>query len=290
MTRGGRSFFLTPDDGQGDPRGAASLPVAVSVAAYGSVLGVLAINLKSLLIGASLEPVVRGPSLWHKVTRMHWVADENWAVAVAARRRCGMVSTAYLLGGGCASSPHGASGPCPGTSSGPPCTIPSSTLRTLLSSPSLRLWPSLYGGAGATPCRGLSRPARPFCWRSSFPANGPFSATPWRDPSSPPWPPMRCDSAVCCSPGGCLGAGAFAPFWTPHRGHFGVFWRRRVFWLRGHRAFSPPAGGPPWRIERIAEKQAQRIPAALSQQTLSYPLRRCWRPRIAKPPFADNEA
>ncbi|ROQ89826.1 AzlC family ABC transporter permease [Desulfosoma caldarium] len=123
----------------------ANLPVAVSVAAYGSVLGmlaaqkqitwlqllvmnltvfagsaqfvmvdlwvpplplaemtlaVLAINLRYLLIGASLEPLFRGTSLWHKATRMHWVADENWAVAMAARRRNGAVSTSFLLGGG----------------------------------------------------------------------------------------------------------------------------------------------------------------------------------------------
>ncbi len=147
MARNGQSLFLTHDDGQGDlQRGfAANLPVAASVAAYGSVLGVLAaqkhitwlqllamnlsvfagsaqfvmvdmwapplpiaemtlavlaINLRYLLIGASLEPVFRGTSLWHKATRMHWVADENWAVAMAARRRFGTVSTAYLLGGG----------------------------------------------------------------------------------------------------------------------------------------------------------------------------------------------
>ncbi len=123
----------------------ANLPVAASVAAYGSVLGVLAaqkhihwlelllmnltvfagsaqfvmvemwvpplpiaeitlavlaINLRYLLIGASLEPVFRGTSLWHKATRMHLVADENWAVTMAALRRQGSVSTSFLLGGG----------------------------------------------------------------------------------------------------------------------------------------------------------------------------------------------
>lgn len=123
----------------------ANLPVAASVAAYGSVLGVLAvqkgitwvqllvmnlsvfagsaqfvlvdmwvpplpiaemtlavlaINLRYLLIGASLEPVFRGASFWHKATRMHLVADENWAVTMAARRRNGSVSTGFLLGGG----------------------------------------------------------------------------------------------------------------------------------------------------------------------------------------------
>ena len=123
----------------------ANLPIALSVAAYGSVLGVLAaqnhiswivlllmdlfifagsaqfvmvdmwtgplpvgeiiagvaiINLRYLLIGASLEPVFQGKSLGHKAAVMHLVADENWAVTMAAHRR-GLASSAYLLGGGC---------------------------------------------------------------------------------------------------------------------------------------------------------------------------------------------
>ena len=122
----------------------ANLPVAASVAAYGSVLGMLAaqkgvtwlellamnlsvfagsaqfvmvemwapplpvvemtlavliINLRYLLIGASLEPVFRGASLARKAGIMHLVADENWAVTMAACRR-GQGSTSFLLGGG----------------------------------------------------------------------------------------------------------------------------------------------------------------------------------------------
>jgi 4-azaleucine resistance transporter AzlC len=122
----------------------ANLPIAASVAAYGSVLGVLAvqkgigwgalllmnlsifagsaqfvmvdmwlaplpiveiiaavfvINLRYLLIGASLYPLFKEQSWIHKVTRMHLVADENWAVTMAAHRRQG-ATTAYLLGGG----------------------------------------------------------------------------------------------------------------------------------------------------------------------------------------------
>ncbi|SMC22951.1 4-azaleucine resistance probable transporter AzlC [Desulfacinum hydrothermale DSM 13146] len=135
-------FVALQDVGQGFT---ANLPVAASVAAYGSVLGVLAvqkgiswvqllvmnlsvfagsaqfvmvdmwvpplpiaemtlavlaINLRYLLIGASLEPVFRGASFWHKACRMHLVADENWAVTMAVRRRDGYVSTGFLLGGG----------------------------------------------------------------------------------------------------------------------------------------------------------------------------------------------
>ena len=122
----------------------ANLPVAASVAAYGSVLGVLAvqkgmgwlmllmmnlsvfagsaqfvmidmwvaplpivemviavmiINMRYLLIGASLQPLFRGRSLRHKMAMMHLVADENWAVTMAAHRN-GSASTSFLFGGG----------------------------------------------------------------------------------------------------------------------------------------------------------------------------------------------
>ncbi len=122
----------------------ANLPVGASVAAYGSVLGMLAsqkgltwvellvmnlsvfagsaqfvmvemwapplpiieitlavmvINLRYLLIGASLNPVFRGKSIFQKAGIMHFVADENWAVTMAAYRKGG-ASTGFLLGGG----------------------------------------------------------------------------------------------------------------------------------------------------------------------------------------------
>jgi len=126
-------------------RGAsANLPVALSVAAYGSVLGVLAaqkdvawpelllmnlsifagsaqfvmvdmwlpplpiveitlavlaINLRYLLIGASLHPLFQGRSILYKACVMHLVADENWAVTMAAYRE-GEATTGFLLGGG----------------------------------------------------------------------------------------------------------------------------------------------------------------------------------------------
>ena len=123
---------------------AANLPVAASVIAYGSVLGVLAaqksisweqllfmnlsifagsaqfvmvdmwnpplpvaeivaavfiINFRYLLIGASLRPLFQGTSLGHKSGVMHLVADENWAVTMAADRKGG-ATTYFLLGGG----------------------------------------------------------------------------------------------------------------------------------------------------------------------------------------------
>jgi predicted branched-subunit amino acid permease len=122
----------------------ANLPVAASVAAYGSVLGVLAaqkqiswavlmlmnlsvfagsaqfvmvdmwvaplpileiilsatvINLRYLLIGASLNPIFQGSKMAHKSLIMHFVADENWAITMASYRR-GSATPGFLLGGG----------------------------------------------------------------------------------------------------------------------------------------------------------------------------------------------
>jgi len=126
-------------------RGAsANIPIAASVAAYGSVLGglasqkglswldlmfmnsavfagsaqfvmvdmwshplpvaemalaVLVINLRYLLIGASLQPLFAGRSLPCKILMMHLVADENWAVTMAEQRR-GRATVPFLFGGG----------------------------------------------------------------------------------------------------------------------------------------------------------------------------------------------
>lgn len=62
-------------------------------------LAVLVINLRYLLIGASLEKLFVGRSLLHKMYMMHLVADENWAVTIAEQRKR-EVSSWFLLGGG----------------------------------------------------------------------------------------------------------------------------------------------------------------------------------------------
>jgi predicted branched-subunit amino acid permease len=62
-------------------------------------MAVLAINLRYLLIGASLNPVFVGTILKEKLLMMHLVSDENWAVTMAAHRR-GEASPFFLLGGG----------------------------------------------------------------------------------------------------------------------------------------------------------------------------------------------
>ena len=123
----------------------ANLPVAFSVSAYGSVLGVLAaqkgitflelllmnvavfagsaqfvlidmwqppfpileiglavlvINLRYVLIGASLRPIFSGAGPGTKLGVMHLAADENWAVTMAAYQKGEAVGPQYLLGGG----------------------------------------------------------------------------------------------------------------------------------------------------------------------------------------------
>jgi len=62
-------------------------------------LAVLIINLRYLLIGASLHPLYQGKSLFQKMVTIHLVADENWAVTMAAQRK-GIATTRYLFGGG----------------------------------------------------------------------------------------------------------------------------------------------------------------------------------------------
>lgn len=62
-------------------------------------LAVLVINLRYLLIGASLDPVFTGRGLLHKICMMHLVADENWAVTMSELRR-GKATTWFLFGGG----------------------------------------------------------------------------------------------------------------------------------------------------------------------------------------------
>lgn len=71
----------------------APLPVAEIV------IAVLIINLRYLLIGASLQPVFKGYGLGAKAAMMHMVADENWAVTMAEHRTKG-TNPFFLLGGG----------------------------------------------------------------------------------------------------------------------------------------------------------------------------------------------
>lgn len=63
------------------------------------ILAVMIINMRYLLIGASLQPLFEGKSLFHKAAFIHLVADENWAMTMARMQR-EQVTTYFLLGGG----------------------------------------------------------------------------------------------------------------------------------------------------------------------------------------------
>jgi 4-azaleucine resistance transporter AzlC len=59
----------------------------------------VALNLRYMLAGASLRGVFAGSRLSDRILGMHFVADENWVVTMAAHGR-GEASPAFLLGGG----------------------------------------------------------------------------------------------------------------------------------------------------------------------------------------------
>jgi predicted branched-subunit amino acid permease len=63
------------------------------------LIAVFAVNLRYLLVGASLTPLFKGKSVLHKATMMHLVADENWAVTMS-RLKNEKITPYFLLGGG----------------------------------------------------------------------------------------------------------------------------------------------------------------------------------------------
>ncbi len=71
----------------------APLPVAPVV------LAVLAVNLRYILITATLRPLFLGAPLWQRFAFIHLVADENWAVTMAEHRKRG-TNPWFLFGAG----------------------------------------------------------------------------------------------------------------------------------------------------------------------------------------------
>jgi 4-azaleucine resistance transporter AzlC len=63
------------------------------------LLAVFIINLRYLLICASLNPLFINATIWQKITMIHFVADENWAVTIS-ENRSGFADIWFLLGGG----------------------------------------------------------------------------------------------------------------------------------------------------------------------------------------------
>lgn len=71
----------------------ASLPIGALV------LAALIVNLRYLLLTATLRPLYPRQGLWRGALSMYLVTDENWAMTVAAMARGGG-SVAFLMGGG----------------------------------------------------------------------------------------------------------------------------------------------------------------------------------------------
>ncbi|WP_034642525.1 AzlC family ABC transporter permease [Desulfovibrio inopinatus] len=63
-------------------------------------LAVLVINLRYLLIGASLASMFATTSLGRKIAMMHLVADENWASTMVECHKRPTTTTWFLFGGG----------------------------------------------------------------------------------------------------------------------------------------------------------------------------------------------
>jgi len=68
--------------------------------ALAAVLAGVALNLRLLLITASIRDVFAGRPWWQVAFGAHVTADENWALMLAARARGRAVGYPYLLGGG----------------------------------------------------------------------------------------------------------------------------------------------------------------------------------------------
>src|SRR5208337_749619 len=60
----------------------------------------LALNLRILLMTASIRDVFAGRPLWQAALGAHLTADENWALLLSARARGRKAGYAYLAGGG----------------------------------------------------------------------------------------------------------------------------------------------------------------------------------------------
>jgi 4-azaleucine resistance transporter AzlC len=65
-----------------------------------SVFAGLVLNLRLILVTASIRDVFADRPLWQTALGAHLTADENWALTLAARAKGRKVGYAYLVGGG----------------------------------------------------------------------------------------------------------------------------------------------------------------------------------------------
>lgn len=65
-----------------------------------AAIAAIALNLRLLLVAASIRHIFAGRPFWQKAIGAHLTTDENWALLLAARARGRDVGYWYLLGGG----------------------------------------------------------------------------------------------------------------------------------------------------------------------------------------------
>jgi len=68
--------------------------------ALAAVVAAIALNLRLLLVTASIREVFKGRPLWQLLLGAHMSTDENWALMLATRAKGGNAGYWYLVGGG----------------------------------------------------------------------------------------------------------------------------------------------------------------------------------------------
>ncbi len=68
--------------------------------AFAAVIAAIAINLRMLLVTASIRDVFKGRPVWQLLLGAHMTTDENWALMLATRANGRDVGYWYLVGGG----------------------------------------------------------------------------------------------------------------------------------------------------------------------------------------------
>jgi 4-azaleucine resistance transporter AzlC len=74
--------------------------LAAGAGAAGALVAAIALNLRLLLITASVRDVFADRPWWQKLLGAHFATDENWALLLASRAQGNAVGYWYLVGGG----------------------------------------------------------------------------------------------------------------------------------------------------------------------------------------------
>ena len=74
--------------------------IAAGAGAFAAVVAGLAINLRMLLVTASIREIYAGRPWWQVALGAHFTTDENWALTLAERAKGRKVGYWHLVGGG----------------------------------------------------------------------------------------------------------------------------------------------------------------------------------------------